>query len=448
MSRLLFPWFDASIAVPRAWPPARVECAMDALVAVRARDRNGHLLHTIAAVVFVYTGALNQAPNGIATAGLLAIACARMLVFPALFAPLLRWPPLWLGLAWVAWNALSVTWSPAGPSALRWLAPDRLLLTTLALWPVLDRARLLAWALVLGATTNAVMQCLQSRGIVLASPSGSWRSSGLAHLPAVAAIWAGGALIMITGLWCDAGKISRAFLAVMAMVCVAGVMLAASRGPALMLVPAIIVAITLLFMRGLLARRTLMSACIALLPPTALALYFVGGPFWRYLIGALHSPEQPAALSVGIRWFWWQIALEQWSAHPWCGGGLGSFAPFLVAHEATGEYAAQTHIPLAHLHQIHPHNSYIRALSESGMVGLLLLLGLIASLLRQGWRRSRTDPIATAACVGMLFVFLTTNTECVELMNLALTHVAILAALCALPRAAGYSDMCSSARRV
>ena len=158
MSRFLLPWFDASIAIPRAWPPARVDCAMAALSAVRARDRNGHLLHTIAAVIFVYAGALNQAPNGIATAGLLAMALARLLVFPALFAPLLRWPPLWLGLAWVAWSALSVTWSPAGPSALRWLASDRLLLTTLALWPVLDRARLLAWTLVLAATTNAETQ--------------------------------------------------------------------------------------------------------------------------------------------------------------------------------------------------------------------------------------------------------------------------------------------------
>ena len=85
MSRFLLPWFDASIAIPRAWPPARVDCAMDALIAVRARDRNGHLLHTIAAVIFVYAGALNQAPNGIATAGLLAMALARFLAFPALF---------------------------------------------------------------------------------------------------------------------------------------------------------------------------------------------------------------------------------------------------------------------------------------------------------------------------------------------------------------------------
>lgn len=448
MSRFLLPWSDASIAIPRAWPPARVDCAMDALIAVRAHDRNGHLLHTIAAVIFVYAGALNQAPNGIATAGLLAMALARLLVFPALFAPLLRWPPLWLGLAWVAWSALSVTWSPAGPSALRWLASDRLLLTTLALWPVLDRARLLAWTLVLAATTNAVTQCMQSQGIVLSPRDGSWRAAGLAHVPAVAAIWSGGALLMIMGLWCDAGKITRAVLGVMAMLCAAGVMLAASRGPALMLVPAIIVAVAMLLMRGLLSRRTLMTACIALLLPTALALYFVGGPFWRYLMGALHSPDQPAALSVGIRWFWWQIALEQWAAHPWFGGGLGSFAPFLAAHDATREYAAQTHIPLAHLHHVHPHNTYIRALTESGLVGLLLVLGLVASLLREGWRRSRTDPVATAAFAGMLYVFLATNTECVELMNVALTHVVILAALCALPRATGYSDMCSTTTRV
>ena len=59
-----------------------------------------------------------------------------------------------------------------------------------------------------------------------------------------------------------------------------------------------------------------------------------------------------------------------------------------------------------------------------------------------------TGFVATAAFAGMLYVFLATNTECVELMNVALTHVVILAALCALPRATGYSDMCSTTTRV
>ena len=158
--RAFSPWLDRTTPVPRAWPPPAQPDIADTLRDIRTRDRYGHVLHVAAALLFAFFAPLDQGPNSVASIVLVSITLVRVLTFPALFTPLLRWTPLWIALAWVGWTALSATWSPRS-DALRLLNGQRLLLGVLALWPVLDHTRALAWALVLAAATNAAVQVAQ-----------------------------------------------------------------------------------------------------------------------------------------------------------------------------------------------------------------------------------------------------------------------------------------------
>ena len=122
MSLPCTPWFDSGTPDTRAWPPPSGLALGAAMRDVRARDRHGDAIHLAAAIAFAFLVPLGQAPASIGLALLFTIALIRGVVFPVLFTPLLRWPPLWLGLAWVAWSAASSMWSPVGGTASRYSA--------------------------------------------------------------------------------------------------------------------------------------------------------------------------------------------------------------------------------------------------------------------------------------------------------------------------------------
>ena len=203
MSAWATPWFDRTTPAPRAWPPPAPANLLDVLRDIRTRDRHGHALHVAAALLFAFLAPLDQGPNSVASIVLLSVAAVRMMVFPALFTPLLRWPPLWLALGWVGWMTLSAWWSPQ-PNPLRLVAGQRMLLVVLALFPVLDASRAIAWALIASAATNAAVQVAQKFGVLLPAQGASWRPSGIVALPAVAAMNAGSAILLALALWTGA----------------------------------------------------------------------------------------------------------------------------------------------------------------------------------------------------------------------------------------------------
>jgi O-antigen ligase len=435
MTPLARPWFDLHAPVPRAWPPPARCAAIATIDAVRARDRHGDALHLVAAVLFALLASLDHAPNSIAFAILGGVALVRGIVFPALYTPLLRWPPLWFGAAWATWCLASASWAPPDADSAHHLAGLRALLIPVALWPVVRHRRALAWALLAGIAINAAAQVAQRAGLLAPSAHAPLRPSGIVALPAVAAISGGIGVLLSIALLPSAARSARVALACTALVSAAGVALAASRGPALALVPTAILLVALLvaFRHAGLARVAL--GTLIAVAAAAVAAPFVALEFTRYLADAFATHRPGGFSSIALRLYWWEEALGFWRSAPIAGHGAGSFAPLLAVRESALEFARESSVPHAHILQQHPHNSLLRALAETGLIGALLLAGTAGAVLAAAFARARRDALAAGAFASLVFVGLAAMTECPEFMTISASQAAIVAAIGALPGA-------------
>jgi UDP-GlcNAc:undecaprenyl-phosphate GlcNAc-1-phosphate transferase len=99
---------------------------------------------------------------------------------------------------------------------------------------------------------------------------------------------------------------------------------------------------------------------------------------------------------AGNRYDYWRIAVDVWKAHPLIGAGAGNYTRSYFERRSTTEDVDQ------------PHSLELQALSDVGIVGLLLLAGFIAApfwgavRMRAGARRS---PLRQALMTGALGVF-------------------------------------------
>lgn len=79
--------------------------------------------------------------------------------------------------------------------------------------------------------------------------------------------------------------------------------------------------------------------------------------------------------SIGNRLHYWQISLDLFFNQPIIGNGAGSFRQWLISHTD----------PLAQSHHYHTHNEYLTQLSQFGLIGLGLFLGMIYLVLRSAF---------------------------------------------------------------
>jgi hypothetical protein len=102
-------------------------------------------------------------------------------------------------------------------------------------------------------------------------------------------------------------------------------------------------------------------------------------------------------LSSSSRWNWWQEAWKAWRAHPAVGTGAGTFELTHRKLRVDGTVATE------------PHNLPLQFLSETGIVGFILFLGIAlagAGALVETLRRLEgEDRLAAAALVVALFAY-------------------------------------------
>lgn len=112
---------------------------------------------------------------------------------------------------------------------------------------------------------------------------------------------------------------------------------------------------------------------------------------------AVSGPGHLGSLASTSRWNWWQEAWKAWRAHPAVGTGAGTFELTHRKFRVDGTVATE------------PHNLPLQFLSETGIVGFILFLGIAlagAGALVETLRRLEgEDRLAAAALVVGLFAY-------------------------------------------
>ena len=123
------------------------------------------------------------------------------------------------------------------------------------------------------------------------------------------------------------------------------------------------------------------------------------------------------------RWQFWTVAVEAWKEHPLEGVGAGSYEHWWAEHASFAYFVRDAH------------SLYLETLGELGLVGLTLVVGLLATGLVSGARRTQAardeERVSTAALTAVLGSFaLALGLDWIwELTAVSLVGIVVLALL-------------------
>jgi O-antigen ligase len=128
-------------------------------------------------------------------------------------------------------------------------------------------------------------------------------------------------------------------------------------------------------------RRAALAAAVVVGAVAVSAVAVRAPSLWRDFTSATetqlpNTTARFAAAGSNHRWVWWKQAWEGWQERPVVGTGAGSFALTNLRYRTTFLDQATE-----------PHNVPLQFLSETGLVGLGLLLAALGSLIAAGRRR-------------------------------------------------------------
>jgi putative inorganic carbon (HCO3(-)) transporter len=286
----------------------------------------------------------------------------------------------WLVLGLVACGALSLTWAEESRVAAR---EFRTVVLESAVFYGLVRARVrrpwqawqLADAWVLGGCLIATVGIGQwALGQDVITTEGVWRVRGFYGSPNNLALYLGRLLPVTVGILTWGKRGPRRWLYGFAAVLLAGALvLTYSRGAWLVGVPA-----SLLFLAALRGRRTFVLA-VGLAVLVAVLLLVAAGP------GRLVSLLDTSQGTTFFRLQLWQSSLAMLGDHPIVGVGLDNFLY---------QYRSHYVLPTAweEFNLSHPHNFVLDFWLRLGLAGLAILVWLLVTFFRQGWRLYRGLP--------------------------------------------------------
>jgi O-antigen ligase/tetratricopeptide (TPR) repeat protein len=167
-------------------------------------------------------------------------------------------------------------------------------------------------------------------------------------------------------------------------VCVTSILASLSRGGILAM--AMAMGLALLVWRRRAGTQNL--AVILVIPLVALGILF-----WYGASPTIERIEQDHASTEG-RFAIWKAGWDAFLQFPLVGTGFGTFGVVEPLYRPAS--ASQN------MYHIHAHNEYLEAMVEGGLVRLLLTIGLIALVLRAGWRGvlSKSSSIEPAMMLG------------------------------------------------
>lgn len=398
--------------------------------------------HLVAALFWCAAAGLSPAFNSIAFVALMATTLLRLWSLRGVAGTLLLHPASLSLLAFTAWLALGVLWTPERGEWADQLGSLRILLVLPALWPLCRHREALAWAVIVGVNIQNLFQLAQHFDLFERDASNAMRQAGLGGHPGHVTTWACAALLLIVTLVVRRSLTRVTFVAVVlsAGLAILGVVLAAGRAPILAFGPALLVTVAclLLFHRTRVIesrslRRVLAAAAVVLL--LAGIVGALGGwPSLNWQMKSLGYGSSPSG-SVGQRLVWWSAAQELAREHPIRGLGLGGFDSEVARTEAVVSALASTDDPAvaSHLDAAHPHSVYLALLVDGGLIGLALFALAILFTAASALQAARREPLG-AALAGILVLWLLCGVfESLHLNGSTLGLLAITMALAAMP---------------
>lgn len=453
---------DSTIA---ASLPGSIE---EALRYGREHDWIGHHVATILAMIYLFLLPLATMPKDAAFGVLTGWTIIRLPHTWRSFRAFKGMPILWVTLAWVGWQALSFTWSDNLPQAWDEFKVQRMLITPLLLWPILDRAPWLVMAALAGALAQNGVQAMQEIGWINLPVTGEGRLRGLIH-PIHSAMWFGAAIMWHLSATLNARLMLRLVSVALLLVSAVGLIATGSRGPWIATAVALIAAIIIIPLRRPATRKP--AIALAAIGIAGLALVWVLGqnmirPRLAEARQEIDNARQHQVYwtSTGLRLGLWGWAAEVWRSSPIIGVGAGGFP---AAYQALDSFQQAKDIAFQqsmhddvegydaavaagrdvttlrgykrghrlyenredYLTRDHAHSTYLHALASEGAVGFALIVLVLLVIARQCWN-DRPDHWYSD---GMLFALICwivgAQFDCYELNGHQLGMIALIAAL-------------------
>ncbi len=224
----------------------------------------------------------------------------------------------------------------------------------------------LALALIAGASLQALLVLFQAMGIDMVgvtTEQGRWRCYGTLGNPNNTAWHIAGGLVLLFG--CVAiRQVRLLYAAILSALLLAAILLTGSRGALF----SSLITVFCLLLGGKKPGLWLLMSLVA-----GTAVFFC----WQY-------PERFFDnASIHGRYLHWQTGWRLFLENPWLGVGFGGFEPafaeHLVREQAEQMLDGDRRIFINQLHQ-----DYLQFAIESGIIGLLLFLGLVAGVFKTG----------------------------------------------------------------
>ena len=197
----------------------------------------------------------------------------------------------------------------------------------------------------------------------------------------------------LTGSFGDANSLATMLVA--AMTLCAGLWLYSRRSPRLRLFLIAVVALTIIGLVGSLSRSGLLAFAVVLLLATVIGgrarkaaiwaciVVLVAAPTYFVFFAGQRAHRVDSTQSSGRNDIW-LVAERAWEAHPLLGVGAGNFE--VVSHDYIERPGLLTNGAFFVYDTKVVHNIYLEQLTTLGPLGLILLLGAFATLLRTGMR--------------------------------------------------------------
>jgi O-antigen ligase len=344
----------------------------------RQADPFGHRVHVCLATVALF---MLPWSTWFATAALITVAAwalCRFWVLGPVWALALRHPVVLLLLGFLAWSALSLTWTLDLDEGSETLGAQRFLLLIPALVPLGSALRWPLLALVGGVAVQAVAQVLLYVGAIEEAQRWPWRlNGGMSSHPGPTGAWSLTAMGIALSPAAGATIWPRGIMLVFAF---CSLLLSGSRSAVVAMV--LFVVTVLASIRGGMARPIASTSC-GLVIAFALIIAFSSLDSARYVRKAI--TQIPAVLtgdtvftSVGVRLALWEAGIDAGLESPWRGTGLGGRVPVIQSHAAVLRLEAHSKGKWQY-NEGDLHSGWVGSFTELGAPGLVLF-GLPAIL--------------------------------------------------------------------